>query len=82
VPRTTLSQLPGCPQADAAPAPDACRELLDWMTAQLAGSKQLVGRIGAKVQIVDLRGANSFMFLSNGPEVAAAVRAFVSDLTP
>ena len=78
--RTSSSALPGCQRPAESSVADACNELYAWMTAQLTRSKQLFARSSAKVTFIDLPGANSFLFLSNGREVTDAVKAFASEL--
>jgi len=78
--RTSASALPGCQRPEEPSVAQACNELYDWMTGQLARSKRLFEGLPAKVKIIDLPGANSFLFLSNGAEVAEAVKAFASEL--
>jgi pimeloyl-ACP methyl ester carboxylesterase len=78
--RISVSVLPGCQGAKVPSVVDACNELFAWMTAQLDRSKRLFGSIPSKVRIIDLPGANSFMFLSNGGDVTDAVKAFASEL--
>jgi non-heme chloroperoxidase len=78
--RRSAAVLPGCQAPKEPSVVDACNELFAWMTAQLDRSKQLFGGIPRPVRIMDLPGANSFMFLSNGPEVTSAVKAFASEL--
>jgi len=79
--RSSVAVLPGCQDPKESSVVDACHELYAWMTAQLDRSKRLFGGISARVRIIDLPNANSFMFLSNGADVTGAVKAFASELT-
>jgi len=78
--RSSAAVLPGCQDPKESSVVDACQELFAWMTAQLDRSKRLFGNIPGTVRIIDLPGANSFMFLSNGADVTSAVKAFASEL--
>jgi pimeloyl-ACP methyl ester carboxylesterase len=78
-PRTSATALPGCQAPEASSVREACGALSEWMTQQLNRSKQLFAGI-PQARIADLAGANSFMFLSNPIEVAAALKTFASEV--
>jgi non-heme chloroperoxidase len=72
--------LPGC-RAVADPAVrQACKELFDWTSKRLENSKKLVGSAQARTQVVELPGANAFVFLSNPADAERALEPFVKGL--
>ena len=78
--RTVTDVAPGC----RAPADDAirqaCGELFDWTSKQLARSQALVKTIGARTEIVELPGTSAFVFLLYEREVTQAIDRFVAAL--
>jgi non-heme chloroperoxidase len=72
--------LPGCRDAVAQATRLACQELYAWTLRQLDTSKKLLGRIPARTQVVDLAGANAFMFLSNPDDVNRVLGPFLAAL--
>jgi len=78
--RTATDVAPGC----RAPADDsirqACGELFDWTSKQLARSQALVKTIGARTDIVELPGTNAFVFIPYEREVTQAIDRFVAAL--
>ena len=77
---TSYDWLPGCREATDAPTRLACQELYGWTLRQLESSKRLLGTIPTRTQIVELPGANAFMFLSNPAEVTRALEPFLDAL--
>jgi non-heme chloroperoxidase len=72
--------LPGCREAVDAATRRACQELYDWTVRQLATSKRLLGAIPTRTHVVELAGANAFVFLSNPTEVGRALESFLAAL--
>jgi len=71
---------PGC-QSPADPAVrDACQELHAWTLQQLEASKKLVATIPSRTQVVELTGANGFVFLSNPADVLGLLEPFLASL--
>ena len=77
---TAYDWLPGCREPTDAPARLACQELYGWTLRQLESSKRLLGTIPARTQILDLPGANAFMFLSHAADVTRVLEAFLTEL--
>jgi non-heme chloroperoxidase len=71
---------PGCRGAADAAVRQACSELLVWSLQHLDGGKALFEMIGAKTNIVELPGANPFVFLSDEREVERVMEQFLSTL--
>ena len=66
---STRREPPPTWRRDAGPQPttpfdDACVELFDWTSRQLARSQALVKTIGARTEIVELPGTSAFVFLA------------------
>jgi hypothetical protein len=78
--RTVTDVAPGCrnPADDA--VRQACVELFEWTSRQLARSQALVKTIGARTEIVDLPGTNAFVFLAFEREITQAIDRFVGAL--
>jgi pimeloyl-ACP methyl ester carboxylesterase len=78
--RTSTDVAPAC----RAPADDsirqACGELFDWTSKQLARSQALVKTIGARTEIIELPGTNAFVFLAYEREITQAIDRFVAAL--
>ncbi len=62
------------------PPAGACQELYAWTLRQLETSKRLLGAIPTRTQVVELPGANAFVFLSNPIDVMQALERFVAAL--
>ena len=71
---------PGCRGADDVAVRQACSELYAWTLRHLSDSERLFRTIRSKVQVIELPGANPFVFLSNEREVTRAMDQFVSAL--
>ena len=71
---------PGCRSATDAGVRQACQELFDWTSKRLEASKKLVRSAEARAQVVELSGANAFVFLSNPTDVGQALETFVEGL--
>jgi non-heme chloroperoxidase len=71
---------PGCDAPSDDAVRQACQELYVWTLRQLGASEKMVETIPAKNWIVELHGADAFMFLSNPTEVRRAMDAFVATL--
>ena len=71
---------PGCRNPTDEPVRQACRELFDWTSRQLAQSQALVKTIDARTDIVDLPGTNAFVFLAYEREITRAIDRFVATL--
>jgi non-heme chloroperoxidase len=78
--RTPTDVSPGCRAPSDESVRQACAELFDWTSRQLARSRAMVGTIGARTEIVDLPGTNSFVFLAYEREVTQAIDRFVGAL--
>jgi pimeloyl-ACP methyl ester carboxylesterase len=72
--------LPGCRDAVEQAARQACQELYGWTLRQLETSKKLLAAVPTRTQVVELAGANAFVFLSNPTEVRQALEQFVAAL--
>jgi hypothetical protein len=51
-----------------------------WTVRQLETSKRLLGTIPSRTQVVELAGANAFVFLSNPADVTQALERFMATL--
>ena len=71
---------PGCRSAADPAVRQACQELFDWTSKRLENSKKLVRSAQARAQVVELPGANAFVFLSNPTDVGRALEPFVEGL--
>jgi pimeloyl-ACP methyl ester carboxylesterase len=71
---------PGCRNPADDPVRQACGELYDWTSQQLARSEAMVKTIPATTEIVELAGASAFAFLSHEREVTRAIDRFVGAL--
>jgi non-heme chloroperoxidase len=69
---------PGCRDAADAAVRQACSELHAWSLRHLSDGERLFRTIPSRVQVIDLPGANPFVFLSNEREVTQALDEFVS----
>jgi len=69
---------PGCRGTDDAAVRQACSELYAWALRHLSDGERLFRTIPSRVQVIDLPGANPFVFLSNEREVTQALDQFVS----
>jgi pimeloyl-ACP methyl ester carboxylesterase len=78
--RMSPDEQPGCRGADDAAVRQACAELHDWISKQLSESQRLFRTIPGRVQIVELPGANTFVFRSNEWDVMQAIDRFVAGL--
>ena len=78
--RTLTDVSPGCRTPQDAPVRQACRDLFDWTSRQLARSQAMVRTIGARTEIIDLPGTNAFVFLAYEREVTQAIDRFVGAL--
>jgi hypothetical protein len=58
----------------------ACQELYGWTLRQLETSKRLLGAIPSGAQVVELAGANAFMFLSHPADVTRVLEPFLAAL--
>jgi pimeloyl-ACP methyl ester carboxylesterase len=70
----------GCRGVVDAAVRQACSELFEWSLRHLDGGKALFKMINAKADIVELPGANPFVFLSNERDVGRAIEQFFSTL--
>jgi hypothetical protein len=68
----------GCRDTDDAAVRQACSELLSWSLRRLTDGETLLRTIPSGVQVIELTGANPFVFLSNEREVTQAMDQFVS----
>lgn len=71
---------PGCRGADDVAVRQACSELYAWTLRHLSDSERLFRTIRSKVRVIELPGANPFVFLSNEREVTRAMDQFASSL--
>jgi pimeloyl-ACP methyl ester carboxylesterase len=78
--RTITDVSPGCRAPADEPVRQACGELFDWTSQQLARSQAMVKTIGARTEIVDLPGTNAFVFLAYEHEVIQAIDRFVGSM--
>jgi hypothetical protein len=69
---------PGCRGTDDAAVRQACSELHAWSLRHLSDGQRLFRTIPSRVQVIELPGANPFVFLSNEREVTEALDRFVS----
>jgi hypothetical protein len=78
--RTLTDVAPGCrmPADDA--VRQACRELFDWTSQQLARSQALVKTIRARTEVVQLPGTSAFVFFPFEREITQAMDRFVASL--
>jgi pimeloyl-ACP methyl ester carboxylesterase len=72
--------LPGCRDAVDSATRLACQELYGWTLRQLETSKRLLDAIPTRPQVVELAGANAFMFLSHPADVTRVLEAFLARL--
>jgi non-heme chloroperoxidase len=72
--------LPGCREAVDATTRQACQELYAWTLRQLETSKRSLEAIPTRTQVVELAGANAFVFLSNPTDVGRALESFIAAL--
>ena len=77
---TSYDWLPGCREAADAPTRLACQELYGWTLRQLETSKKRLGTIPTRTQVVELAGANAFMFLSHPADVTRVLEPFLAAL--
>ena len=77
---TSANWVPGCRDAVAQDTRLACQEMYGWTVRQLETSKRLLGTIPSRTQVVELPGANAFVFLSNPTDVTQALDRFVAAL--
>jgi hypothetical protein len=70
---------PGC-VTDNDAARGACRELYEWTLQHLSDSERFMRTIRSNVRVIELPGANPFVFLSNEGEVRSAIDQFVESL--
>ena len=78
--RTVTDVSPGCRTPADESVRQACGELFDWTSQQLARSQAMVKTIGARTDIVDLPGTNAFVFLAYEREVTLAIDRFAATL--
>jgi pimeloyl-ACP methyl ester carboxylesterase len=78
--RTVTDVAPGCRTPVDDSVRQACAELFEWTSGQLARSRARVGTIGARTEIVDLPGTSAFVFLSHQSDVTQAIDRFVAGL--
>ena len=78
--RTVTDVSPGCRTPADESVRQACTELFDWTSRQLAQSQAMVRTIGARTEIVDLPGTNAFVFLAFEREVMLAIDRFAGTL--
>jgi len=71
---------PGCRTPADEGVRQACGELYDWMSQQLARSEAMVKTIRARTEIVELPGFSAFVFLSHERDVTQAIDRFVGAL--
>ena len=72
--------MPGCRGALDPGARQACQDLYAWTARQLETSKRLLGAIPTRAQVVELAGANAFMFLSHPADVSRVLEPFLARL--
>jgi len=77
---TSPNRLPGCREPRDSEVSEACTELYTWMLRHLSDSEQSLKQLGAKADIVELPGANPFVFFSNERDVTTAIDKFVAAL--
>jgi pimeloyl-ACP methyl ester carboxylesterase len=77
---TSYDWLPGCREASDAPTRVACQELYGWTLRQLETSKKRLGAIPTRTQVVELAGANAFVFLSHPADVTRELETFLAAL--
>lgn len=77
---TSANRLPGCREPRDAAVSDACAQLYTWMLRHLADSERSLKLIGGRAEVVELVGANPFVFLSNEKEVTMTIDRFVAAL--
>ena len=71
---------PGCRAAADPAVRQACQELFAWTSKRLEISKKMVRSAQARSQVVEISGANAFVFLSNPTDVGRALEQFVEGL--
>jgi hypothetical protein len=71
---------PGCQVATDPAVGQACQELFAWTLQQLEASKKLIATIPSRTQVVEIVGANAFVFLSNPADVTRALEPFLAAL--
>jgi pimeloyl-ACP methyl ester carboxylesterase len=76
---TSPESFPGC-VTDNGAVKEACRELYGWTLQHLSDSERSVRTIRSNVRVIELPGANPFVFLSNEGEVRSAIDQFVESL--
>ncbi len=76
----SATAFPGCSDVKDDAVRQACQELYVWMLRQLEASEKLVETIPARSWIVELHGADAFVFLSNPTEVTRTMDRFVATL--
>jgi non-heme chloroperoxidase len=72
--------LPGCRDAFELATRQACQELYAWTLRQLETSKRSLRAVPTRTEVVELAGANAFVFLSNPTEVGRALESFLAAL--
>ena len=77
---TSPESFPRC-VTDNGAVREACRDLFDWTLQHLSDSERSFRTIRSNVHVVELLGANPFVFLSNEGEVRLAIDQFVSSLS-
>ena len=77
---TSYDWLPSCRDASDAPTRVACQELYGWTLRQLESSKKRLETIPTRTQIVELAGANAFIFLSHPADVTRVLEPFLAGL--
>lgn len=78
--KTVTDVAPGCRTPADEPARQACVDLFEWTSRQLTRSRALVTSIGARTEIVDLPGANAFVFLAFERDIMQALDRFAATL--
>jgi pimeloyl-ACP methyl ester carboxylesterase len=76
---TSPNSSPGC-RTDDATVRQACKELYEWTLRHLRDSERSFRTIRSTVRVVEIPGANSFVFLSNERDVMRAIERFASGL--
>lgn len=76
---TSPDSFPGC-RTDDATVRQACKELYEWTLRHLRDSERSFRTIRSTARVIEIPGANSFVFLSNEREVMRAIDRFVSAL--
>lgn len=68
--------LPGCRDAAAAEVRSACQEFFDWTQRHLAEGQAQLKAVRGRVEMVELAGANAFVFLAHQEAVRNAIATF------